>query len=259
MINNNYLENKYKRFELIKDELCKQVVLRDYMTFYERNYLTSLYIDLIGKLQYQIFSLRTELQTLETKKTMMIDSLKEHQKLNIKIIEETIDQNYDDYYTIIKIQKKEVKAAQMRLLSIDERKKDINEACKLYEMILRHCHPALFPQQNKKLYDLFLQAKTAFKIGYFNVLEKLSLSIDLDNKNILSSDELQKQLISSQAFLYKIKIEKENLFLEFPFNMKEFLRNDVWIKKNQAELSSIISNLKEERDKLKQIICLIEK
>jgi hypothetical protein len=230
-----------------------------YMVENEIPILTSLYLKKIGRLQLELLKKKTELAALKMTLKLIQAAINRDEKPDMVAIEKIIHHRLENYYQQIKAQTEaleEAKKVLSHLLSAEESQK-LKE---VFRLLCKKLHPDLHPFQSEEEKDLFIKVKAAYDLKLLSELQKILLYMeDLSDKNahLKTLDDKNQHLVHLEQQISDIKEKIQKLLSSFPFNMKENISDDKWVKTEQKELHIHIQNTDEAIKKHQNIIQLI--
>jgi|GEM_PF-305156 len=241
-------------------EFCNMYEERDYLIHHEQQNILALFIELIGRLQFELFTAETKLQELRMKSEFLQQSLAKNEKPDKKQIKQAIHHSLQEAYGRIRRQHNDMIQAHQVIVNGVTSDEVIKEFKDIYRTLIKRLHPLLHPNQNDSQKDLFLQAQAAYKMIDIHKLRELILHLGND---ILSDKELDeesnwddrnKQIEKEITHLrYQIK-EMDN---NFPLNLRKNLADGKWINQKQEEFkikfNSIEKQIESEKEKIELI------
>lgn len=247
-----------EQYELLKVEFAELFEKKNYLLSYEENFLTALYLELIGQKQYELFCIQTEVRSLRMKQQLIQAALNRDEKPNVIAIENQIKRELDAYYKQIEQQMGELEKAREVLLSPVLSKEESEELKTLYRMLVKRLHPDLNPNLSQQEIDLFHQVQTAYKVCNLTKIREYALLINTSLEKMKGevADSIQTLVESLKLQIAKLKGQIEALNKEFPFSYRTLLEDEEWVSTQQAQLVAEIELCEKEKLRLLDIIDL---
>jgi hypothetical protein len=240
-------EKMKAEIESLRKEFIKFYTKKDEMLSVERDDLYIRYVNLLGKDKYENYRLSVVVRALKLKVELAQAALNRNEKPDVVSIEHQVDDQLQDYYKIVEDQAKALREAQD---AVTVSKFDVKEAHDLFRVLVRRLHPDLHPDQPDKMTDLFIKGQTAYRTHNLGLLREIIMRLDVndDVDDLLSkSDEsLEEVRQRLQTQISEIKNDIELLENSFPFNLKENLFDETWVKQQQEELKKEHEQLEEQ-------------
>lgn len=243
-----------------RTEFCNMYEERDYLIHHEQQNILALFIELIGRLQFELFTAETKLQELKMKSNYLQKSLAKNENPDKKKIKQAIHLHLQEAYDRIRRQHNDMIQAHQVLVNGVTSDEGIKEFKDIYRTLIKRLHPLLHPNQDDSQKDFFLQSQAAYKMIDIHRLRELILQ--LDNETISDAelneesswDQRNKNIEKEITHLrYQIK-EMDN---NFPLNQRKNLTNGKWIKEKQEEFkvkfSTVEKQIEEENKKIELI------
>jgi len=217
----------------------------------ESDILTSVYLEKLGRFQLELLKKQTEASRLKMKMNFIQAAINRNENPNLKAIDKEIDKRLDNYYQQIASQSAAIDDANkvLSLLISEEETKKLKE---IFRVLCKKLHPDLNPNQTENERDLFVKVKAAYELQRLGDLQNILLYLDESCKENLTSvlkhdKEERIKHLENQVKNLRDKIEK--LKQSFPFNIRELIFDDDYIRQKQEELRIQIKTAEEEADK----------
>jgi hypothetical protein len=235
---------------------------QEHMNQFEGPNLCSLYLDLIGRLQYERLTLQIECKTLQMRQQLMQAYINRNEEPDLEAVERQIQGAVTEYNKILAEEAERLKAAREVLnapLMSEEESKEMKD---LYKFLVKQLHPDLHPNQTERESDLFLQVQVAYKLCDIDKLREIALLLDskeLDKTDLTESyDELQRKVKLIEDKIKDIREKIDKMLDLFPFIYREKLYDKEWVKEQQEIVKQEIENLKETKNKLERIVVVMQ-
>lgn len=254
-----------KRLQLRYADLKKNFAVltekRDHMNQFEGPNLCSLYLELLGHLQYERLALQIECKALQMRQQLMQAYINRDEEPDLEDVERQIQEAVAEYNKILAEEAERLKAAREILnapLMSEEESKEMKD---LYKFLVRQLHPDLHPDQAERESDLFLQVQAAYKLCDIDKLREIALLLDskkLDKTDLTETyDELQHKVKLIEDKIKDIREKIDKLLNSFPFIYREKLDDREWVEEQQNMVKQDIENLKETKSKLERIVAVM--
>jgi len=232
----------------LRIELSMLVLERDELRFIECKNIEMIYMLELGNLEYKVFEAQCVFLRLKRKVELIQAKKNRQEKIVYKQIEDILDAEFAEFQKKLDEQLNRINAAIERshfdVLSDEEAR----ELKKLYRRIVKVLHPDLNPNLTQAQINLFNNAVNAYENGDLNtlriIIEMVSESISSDNhKDAITQLAQEKERLVD--LLKSVKESIERIKSEFPYTVKELIRDPSKIAARKAELKSIIHEYKE--------------
>ena len=246
--------------ELLKREFAELFARKNDMLSFEESLLTALYLNSIGRKQYQLYCLGVEISMIKQRIYLIQAYLNRNENPDKTLIDAEINRRFVEYKQKIEAESQRLSAAvdylKSEFLSVEESKK-IRE---VYRIIVKRLHPDINPGITVYEKELFVKAQAAYELNDLNVLNEILLSIDLDNtdNSLIVSPILMKEFVEKmEDNVGRLKNQIEELDKRFPFNLKEQLYDEEWITLEQKKLDQKIAILLKEKGKKNEYLIML--
>ena len=247
------------RYEMLKREFSELFSLKNEMISHDLPYLTSLYLELIGRKLYEVYCLSLELSILKQRMTLLQAYVNRNEVPDIKAVDKKINVQFAEYQKRIEEEAKKLAAARDYLLKgsllSEEETKELRT---IYFMIVKRLHPDVNPNLNEKDNELFIKAQAAYEMLDLDSLRLILLSLDLDNPPPVEAYKLEEMVEKLTENVRELQSQIDKLNLEFPFILKEKLINEEWVKSELESAQKEIEAYKIEIEKYKKYVILLE-
>ena len=247
------------RYEALKREFSELFSLKNEMISHDLPFLTSLYLDLIGRKLYEVYCLSLELSILKQRMTLLQAYVNRNEAPDIEAVDKEIEVHFAEYQRRIEEEARRLTAARDYLLkgsflSEDETK----ELRTIYFTIVKRLHPDINPNLTEEDKELFIKAQAAYEMLDLKTLRLILISLDLDNPPPIEAYKLEEMVEKLTENVRELQSQIDKLNLEFPFIFKEKLKNEEWVKYEIESAEREIDAYKIEIEKYKQYVILLE-
>lgn len=247
------------RYEMLKREFSELFSLKNEMISHDLPYLTSLYLELIGRKLYEVYCLSLELSILKQRMTLLQAYVNRNEVPDVKAVDKKINVQFAEYQNRIEEEAKKLAAARDYLLKgsllSEEETKELRT---IYFMIVKRLHPDVNPNLNEEDKELFIKAQAAYEMLDLDSLRLILLSLDLDNPPPVEAYKLEEMVEKLTENVRELQSQIDKLNLEFPFILKGKLINEEWVKSELESAQKEIEAYKIEIEKYKKYVILLE-
>jgi hypothetical protein len=253
-------ENKrlHARYQALKTEFSSLFQEKDTMLIYEKEYLTALYLALIGRKKYELFCLQTEVSSLKFKQSLIQSYLNRSEPPNLSHIEAAIAKAFNSYFKQIEEQAQNLKAAQAYLETDALSPEEAQELKTLYRTLIKRLHPDINPSLSERDKVLFQQVQAAYKLCLLTKMREFILLLDssIEWEEMPLGMDRQSAIAQLEAKIAKYKSDIALLNQSFPFIFRGKLFDEGWIQQEKSLIEEQISCLTKEKEQLSLIIDL---
>lgn len=253
------LQQQYNRLKKLFSELTEK---RDAMDQYEGPKLCSVYLELIGQLEYERLALQVEVKTLQMRRDLLQAFINRDERPDLNAIEEKVKQAVAEYNRILAQEAERLQMAREILNAPPLSEEESKEMRDLYRLLVKQLHPDLHPDQSDREAALFLQVQAAYKICDLYKLREIALLLDsksIGEDNFESSyDELKRQVALLQEKVDNLKGKINVMNSSFPFMYRDKLFDEDWVKERQDAVKDEIEEFKSIKTRLQGIVDVME-
>jgi hypothetical protein len=241
-------QDKKERVTALLNEVAELYEKREYMINYERDMLTALYTGLIGRWQYELFKLETQVKKLKRTSELIQAQLNRGERVNMKVIERIVEKEFEDQQRKLDQQLEQLKKAHEWLEAPILEAEEAAELKDLYRTLMKRLHPDWNPTQTEQEKELFMRAKAAYNSGDLQELRNILLMCDrkLPTED-LTPDAAEEQIAKLEQSIRDLQSRIDQLNASFPFDHREKLEDNKWVEEEQARLQERIRQLDAER------------
>lgn len=250
--NNIIMFPDYKKIKIevekLRTELSMLVLERDELQYVECKNIEMLYMLALGSLEYKVYEAQCAVLRLKRKLELIQSKRNRQEKVVLSQIEDTLDTEFTEYQEKLNAQINKmndaIKRSQAEFLTVEESK----ELKKLYRNIVKSLHPDLHPELSDAQRTMFENAVTAYKNCD---LETLRIISEMVCEPILAEDgkDAMTQLVHEKdrlvAMLQDVKDSIARIKSEYPYTVKEIVRDKEEIATRKAELERILRQYNE--------------
>lgn len=258
------LTSDQKQFNVQSDRLKKEFAelfaRKNDMLSYEENVLTALYLNTIGKKQYQLYCLGVEVSMMKQRIDMMQSYFNRNEYPDKAFIDKVIRKKFAEYQQKIDNEAKKLEVAMEYLkrefLSEEETKKIRN----VYRLIVKKLHPDINPNVTTHEKDLFVKAQAAYELANLTVLNEILLSLSIAGKDVpadFAGIDKSGFIRQMEENITRLRDQIQKMELRFPFNLKENLSDKEWIAAEQKKLDVKIDILVKEKERKNEYLIML--
>lgn len=248
IISPEYLE-LIEEVKKLKDDIASLYEEKDELVYHICRNIETEYMSKVGVLEYKLFEFQCKILRLKRKIELYQQKINRQEQPNEKEIEKKLDIEYKEYEEKLNKMSNDLQDALNRknygILS-EENAKELKN---IYRKLIKRLHPDLNKDNSEKNKKLLLQVTYAYENGDLETLKNLELLIEeISEEEKIEMNELDELKAIKNKYeeiikglLHSIKKIKES----FPYNKKEFLKNDILVQKRKEELENEMNMYKE--------------
>lgn len=251
----------YKKHKELKEEFSRLFSKKQEMLNHDKGLLTALYLKFVGRKKYEQYCLEVELSRLKQELSLLQAYVNRNEAPDIPAVSKTLDKMFVEFQEKIEEEAKRISAATEFLKGDFLSSEETKQIKDTYYYIVKKLHPDVNPAVTEEMKELFLKAQLAYEILDIQTLKQIFLFLN-DEESVNSAeiptlkvkDIVEK--LEQNVLLLKNQIAK--LETEFPFNMRENLKDEEWIKRECEHADNKIAELKPEIEKIKEYIKMLK-
>jgi len=228
----------------LRAELSMLILERDELRLVECRNIEMIYMLKLGNLEYRAFETQCIYLRLKRKVELIQAKKNRQEKIVLTQIEDILDAEFAEFKRKLDEQisrmNDAIKRSQCDVLSDQEAK----ELKKIYHEIIKALHPDLNPNLTPSQLDLFNNAVNAYENGDLDTLRVIHVMISkpiLSDKHENAMIQLAKEKERLVKAIKTVKESIEKIKSEFPYTVKELIRDPEKIAARRKELENIIS------------------
>ena len=242
------------KLEALKKESANLFYKRDEMLTYEYPKLCSLYLNEIGQLKYDEFSLQVDIKILSLRLSLIQAYINRNEMPDHDAIEKQVQAEMEKYRMTLENMMKDIREAKEYLSAPLLSPEEARELKALYVILVKRLHPDINPNLSERDEELYIKAVAAYKSRDLVTLRQIMLLVDSFRTDDLPEDTLLDQIDKVQKTIDAIKERISELESQFPFNLRDKIYDREWIEKEQSLLKESISALTEKKRSIEQTI-----
>lgn len=237
---------KREKLEHLRKEYAQLCAEREEMISFEKESLYTLYLNLVGHANYEVFCLSVEVSALKLKVQLAQAAFNRSEKPNLAEIEKTVKKQLEHYYEQIAQQARNLEIAKTSTPIAHEQSRELKE---LYRLLVKRLHPDLHPEQEDRFNDLFLQVQTAYRTLDLDFLRQVVLKLEMDEIDLkeLSAPNTEQFIERLEKQIEELSKNIKELNATFPFNYREKLSDRNWVEEEKKQLHERKKQLEREK------------
>ena len=235
-----------EELERLRKESSSLYLRAEYLQFKERPALTALYERYIGTLLLEEFQLKVRIRLAILEAQLVQAYINRGERPDEEQIAVRIRLEQEKFQEEIDQKEAEIKAANDFLAAPVYSKEETEELRGLYRMIAKALHPDLHPDLTERERDLFLRAVSAYRMGDIHVLRQIALALTDETIEDIPEEDLPALIEKAKESISALKERIRLIESQFPFNYREQLQDQTWIKEQQVEITERIAEARKE-------------
>ena len=255
------IENKnfHEQAEILKKEYAELFELKNHMLMYEEVLLRSIYLTSIGNDQYRLFSSECELAIIKQKIQLAQVFFNKNELPNWKEIDSNIEKQFAEWQIKIEKDTANIANAKAYLKSGLLSNADAEQLKNDYKWLIERLHPDLNPNQTNTEKEIFISVQAAYDMYDLHTLDALISHVKElypESRDKYANIKVYVQQVTEMNKLLQSKINKLNK--SFPFNYREKLQDNAWIKSQQEKIERQITYIRKEIHEKAQYLLLLQ-
>ena len=247
--------------EKLRTELSMLMLERDELCMVECKNIEMAYMLKLGSLEYKVFETQCSFLRLKRKVELIQAKKNRQEKVNIQDIETLLDNEFAEYQEKLEEQLNKMNSALDRSKGKFLSDEDAHELKQLYHKIVKALHPDLNPNLTPAQQGLFYRAVSAYENGDLDSMRIIAEMLP-DTARTKPHEDAMSELIKERDRLKKlIETVKENIEKiksEYPYNVKDLVRNEEKIAERRAELKNALEQyeeaIKSYKDRIEELL-----
>ena len=239
IINPEYLKI-IEEVKQLKENIVQLYEEKDERIYHICKNIEAEYMSKIGILEYKLYEFQCKILRLKRKIDLYQAKLNIQKVPNEEKIEEQLNIEYKEYEEKLNDMFDSIQIALDRKNSKTLSDKDSKEIKSIYRKLIKKLHPDLNKEYSEKNKKILLQVKQAYENGDLDSLRNLELLTDeiteKEDINVGELEEIKQTKAKYETIVKKLLDEINKIMESFPYNQKEFLKNDILVNKRKDEL-----------------------
>lgn len=237
-------------FDALRKEIIELVFERDQLKYTICENIKARYIREYGELEYRVYKAYCDFLRLGRKKDYIQAKINRQEKVNLEVIENQLDLDFEQFQKSLKEKLKEFTQAIERGNLPFLNDEDDKELKRLYKSLVKKLHPDLNPNQSEEEAQFFMDVVSAFKSGDLKTLKLIEFLYQegvanqaVDSMGIKISFEQEKERL--EAIRQEIKDEIEAIKQKPPYILQKLLSSNEIIKQKKESLKHQLASYQE--------------
>ena len=255
-----------EEFDRLQKEYADLVTQREELDV-EGPQIEALYMQTVGKLQYDLLMLQADMALLKKKRDMLQACINRGEKPDWVVIELELKVTFESMNEKLKREEEELNKAKEYIrqhMTEEEQRSDAEkvEIRTLYKRLVHRLHPDLHPDQTEWERNLFLKVQAAHMAMELEKLRQYEAELEtgmpsssVDGNSI---EEWEERVEKLKARIEALRLEIEQLESKFPFTYRQKVHDMEWVSAKQEELNVKIAHLMEEKVRMIQLIEILK-
>ncbi len=240
-------EDLREEYARLKEEYTRLFEEREHMINFSSNTLSAIFIEKIGKLQFEILALQTEVKAAKMKVEMIQAAKNRDEDVCEERIDLIIKGKLEHYYKRVEELAKEAEYAKKHLEAPLLSEEIVKELKSIYAFFVKRLHPDINPNYTEEDKELFLKIQAAYKMLDIAYLREALLAYNKGNTNVKDNAMSLAEMIDRiKENIDKLETKIEELRNTFPFIYEENLKNPEWIASEREIGEKKIAGLRDE-------------
>ena len=254
-------EKLKEEVEKLRTELSMLLLERDELQFIVCKNIETEYMLRLGGIEYRVYEAECTVLRLKRKIELIQAKKNRQEKVIISVIEETLDNEFDEYKKQLDEQISKMNEALARSKAEALSPEDNKELKRIYRKIVKILHPDINPDTTDSQIKLFDNAVSAYKNGDLETLRIIGEMIVGAPAHEMGRDEMSQLAEERDRLLNMVMSVRESIDkikTAYPYTMKDIIEDEERIKKKKLELESILEQYSEllllYKEKLEEIL-----
>lgn len=241
------IEELQKEIERLRTELSMLMTDRDELRFVICRNIEMVYMLRLGGLEHQAFSLQCKYLRLKRKAEMIQARLNRQEPVDLKRIDEALDEEFAVYQAQLDEQIQKMKEAAKRSESESLTPEETKELKKRYRRIVKALHPDLNPDVTQAQIELFHQAVRAYESGdllTLRMIDDMVVQEELPPETQDPALTLQTKRDQLRKLTETVRKQIDEIKSSFPYTEKELINDEAKIAERRENLQTLIVDYK---------------
>lgn len=231
----------------LREELAELIFERDELLLHVCRNIEAEYMVKVGTFEHKIYEFECQILRLRRKIELIRVRLNRQESVFPALIEQQLDAEYAEYEEKLRAQMKAISEALNRHDGNRLTEEEGAELKSLYRQAVKKLHPDLNPEQTAEQERLFSNTLAAYENGDLDALRVVCLLISEiapPVEPMSAIDELRAKVDALKEHCAELCENIERLQDSFPYNQREFLRDERQVELRRAELENRIETLR---------------
>lgn len=235
--------------EKLKNDITKLYEEKDELQFHICKNIETEYMSKVGVLEYKVYEFECKLLRLKRKIELIQAKINRQEKINYEEIEKQLDIECEEYERKLRDMSDNLQIALDRMNCGMLSEEETHEIKKIYRKLIKKLHPDLNNENNEKNKNILNQVIRAYENSDLITMRNLEILCDeIVDREIIAIGELEdlkKTKIKYENIVNNILEKINKIKVSFPYNQREFLKNNILIEKRKSELDATLKMYKD--------------
>ena len=239
-------EKLLKEVERLRTEFSMLLLERDELQYVVCKNIETAYMLSLGSLEYKAFEIECEMWRLHRKIELIQAKINRQEKVDLKAIDETLDDEFEEYQRKLDEQINKMNAALEHSQCEKMTEEQTKEFKKLYRTIVKALHPDLNPDASPAQIQLFQNAVKAYENGDIASLKIISEMVSepkLPEKGSDGMSVLIEEISRLEKLIELINERITGIKNEYPYTLKTIVESTEKTEERRKELQSRIDEM----------------
>lgn len=246
----------------LKDEISILYEEKHQLIYHECRNIETEYMSKIGTLEYKVYEFQCKLLRIKRKIELYQMYINRQEEIDEKAIEEKLDREYKEYEEKLEQMSENLRNALDRVNGKVLTEEDAEELKRIYRKLIKKLHPDLNKDSTEKDLELLLQVTKAYENGDLTTLKNLELLaseiIEKEKIEINEFEEMKETKQKYEGIVKSILQNIEEIKTKYPYNKKEFLKDEKLIEEKKKELNEIMENYKKLYEEMNNVLTMLK-
>lgn len=249
-----------KLFAELKKEFSELFLKKQNMLQHEEPLLTALYLEKVGRKKYEAYCLNVELAKLKQRLALLQAYINRNEKPDVPAVDAEIETAFAKYQKTIEAEAQRLAGATEFLKGKFLPPEEVQKVKEIYYIIVKRLHPDVNPNLSERDKKLFVRAQLAYEMMELSTLHEILMKLNLEKDDLspISTPDLPELVARLQTNVNQLKNQIDGLNKKFPFIHQDHIFDENWVKAQNDEADSQIETLKNEIEKTRNYVTLLE-
>ncbi len=239
-------EKLLKEVERLRTEFSMLLLERDELLYVICKNIETAYMLALGGLEYKAFEIECEMWRLHRKIELIQAKLNRQEKVDLKIIDATLDAEFEEYQQKLDEQINKMNAALEHSRCEKMTEEQTKEFKKLYRTIVKALHPDLNPDATPAQIQLFHNAVKAYENGDMSSLKIISEMVSdpkLPEKGTDGIAVLVDEVNRLERLISLVNERINEIKSEYPYTLKPIIESPELTEERRGEIQARIDEM----------------
>lgn len=243
-----------ERLEALKQTLEELIFEKNHLQYITCENIQMEYMLIFGSLEYELYQSYCKYLRLRRKRELIQAKINRQEKINMKIIELQLDEEFEAYQQQLNEKIEEINQALARSKADKLPADKAAQLKKCYRSIVKKLHPDLNPNITEAEIEMFYHATDAYKDGDLQAIQlifEIVCSDGMESEATLKGKSLHEEVERLEGLVSQIQNEIEQIQTTPPYIWSIYLTDET--KKSEK-----LDELKQDIEEFKQAIRIQE-